>query len=127
MEDKKWTTEQAERLLKAIFDGDEQDKDEPDIDDQDDNFPDTIQEKIGYAEHVAIAVLEDLSPAIRRLGRLSRLLIIGERGGEQSLSDVITHNEARMALQYLLRVERDVKEITQMVMEVHMATRPERE
>lgn len=122
MEDKKWTTEQAERLLKAIFDGDEQD-----IDDQDDNFPDTIQEKIGYAEYAAVAILGDLSPAIRRLGRLSRLLIIGERGGEQSLPDVITHNEARMALQYLLRVERDVKEITQMVMEVHMATRPERE
>ena len=121
-EDKKLTTEQAERLLKAIFDESEQDENE-----LDDNYPDTIREKIGYAEHVAVAVLEDLSPAIRRLSRLHRLLIVGEKGGEQGLPDIITHNEARMALQYLLRVERDIKEIAQMVMEVHMATRPERE
>lgn len=121
-EDKKLTTEQAERLLKAIFDESEQDENE-----LDDNYPDTIREKISYAEHVAVAVLGDLSPAIQRLSRLHRLLIIGEKGGEQSLQDVITHNEARMALQYLLRVERDVKEITQLVMDVHMATRPEGE
>ena len=119
---KKLTTEQAKRLLKAIFD-----ENEPAMDEPDDDFPSTIQEKIGYAEHVAVAVLENLSPAIRRLSRLHRLLIVGEKGGEQSLPDVITHNEARMALQYLLRVERDIKEIAQMVMKVHMATRPEGE
>lgn len=129
-EDKKLTTEQAERLLKAIFSAeDELTEGEPgmDIEEPNENWPETFVDKIGYAEHVAVAVLEDLSPAIRRLSRLHRLLIVGEKGGEQSLPDVITHNEARMALQYLLRVERDIKEIAQMVMEVHMATRPEGE
>lgn len=126
-ENKELTTEQAERLLKAIFNSDEPDEGEPDMDEPDDNYPDTIAEKIGYAEYVAIHILGDLAPAIQRLTRLNRLLLIGGKGGEQSLPDVITHNEARMALQYLLRVERDVKEITRLVMEVHMATRPERE
>lgn len=122
MEDKKLTAEQAERLLKAIFDGDKPAEGEPAMDEPDENYPDTILEKIGYAEHVAIKTLESLAPAIQRLSRLHRLLIVGERGGEQSLPDVITHNEARMALQYLLRVERDIKEITQMIQDVYAAT-----
>ena len=108
------TSEQAKRLLKAIFA--EEDTDE-------DNYPETITDKVGYAEYVLTHSLEYIGKAIDRLSRLSRLfLVAGKSGG---LPDIITNNELRMALEPLLRVREDVNEITDYLLESYRETKPE--
>ena len=109
------TSEQAKRLLKAIFA--EEDTDE-------DNYPETITDKVGYAEYVLTHSLEYIGKAIDRLSRLSRLLLVAERH-ENGLPDIITNNELRMALEPLLRVREDVNEITDYLLESYRETKPE--
>ena len=104
--------EKAKRLLDAIFSEDE----------TADNYPETTLEKVGYAEYVALKAVEKLVPAIERLGRLHRLLLIAEKSGE--LPDIITHNELRAALKNLLWAENDVAGITDMVRDLYEATKP---
>lgn len=110
------TPEQSKRLLRAIFAEEETDED---------SYPETIAEKVSYAEYVVIHALQDISPALQRLTRLHRLLIVSERGGENTLPDIITNNEVRMALKPLLRIEQDVREITEMLVEIYKDTKPE--
>lgn len=135
----KITPEQAERLLKAIFAKDETEK-EPVTPEQekklkdaisadyedyiaDDNYPETIADKVGYAEYVLTHNLEYIGKTLDRLSRLSRLLIVAAKGGENTLPPIITHNELRMALEPLLRVECDIKEIAKMLTEIYKETK----
>ena len=103
-----------ERLLKAIF---------SEKDDADDNYPETYAEKAGYAEYALTHTLQDISAALWRLSRLDRLLFASEKDGENTLPDIITNNEVRMALTPLLRVENDVSEITEMLAEIYYETK----
>ena len=110
----KLTTEQAKKLLNAIFA--EEDTDE-------DNYPETITDKVGYAEYVLTHSLEYIGKALHRLGRLNRLLLVAGKH-DSGLPDIITNNELRMALQPLMQVENDIKDITEMLIEICRATKP---
>ena len=103
-----------ERLLKAIF---------SEKDDADDNYSETYAEKAGYAECALTHTLQDISAALWRLSRLDRLLFAAEKDGENTLPDIITNNEVRMALTPLLRVENDVSEIVSMLTEIYIDTK----
>lgn len=104
------TPEQARKLLNAIFDT-------PDGEPEDDNYPDTDHEKVGYSEYVLTHSLQYIGKAIHRLSRLDRLMALPE------LPDIIKHNELRMALEPLLQVENDIKDITEMLTEVYRDTK----
>ena len=110
------TTEQAKKLLNAIF--------AEENTDTDDNYPETISDKVGYAEYVLTHSLEYIGKALHRLGRLNRLLLVaGKHDG--GLPDIITNNELRMALEPLLRVREDINEITDYLLESYRETKPE--
>lgn len=109
------TPEQAKRLLQAIFA--EEDTDE-------DNYPETIADKVGYAEYVLTHSLEYISKSLHRLGRLNRLLLVAGKH-DSGLPDIITNNELRMALEPLLMVREDVNEITDYLLESYRETKPE--
>ena len=108
------TSEQAKRLLRAIFA--EEDTDE-------DNYPETIADKVSYSEYVLTHNLQYIGKAIDRLSRLSRLFLVADKSG--GLPDIITNNELRMALEPLLRVREDVNEITDYLLESYRETKPE--
>ena len=105
------TTEQAKRLLTAIFGEGESEKPE------DDNYPETDLEKVGYSEYVLTHTLQYIGRAIHRLSRLHNLLALPD------LPDIIKQNELRMALEPLLQVENDVKDIAEMLTAVYKATK----
>ena len=109
------TPEQVKKLLQAIFA--EEDTDE-------DNYPETVSEKVGYSEYVLTHNLGNIGKAINRLGRLSRLLLVSEKH-ENGLPDIITNNELRMALEPLLRVQSDVNEIVDWLLPIYRETKPE--
>jgi len=109
IENAELTEEQAKRLLCAIFDIPE--------DVEDDNYPETDREKVGYSEYVLIHSLQYIGRAIHRLSRLHDLLALPE------LPNIIMLNELRMALEPLLRVENDVKDIAEMLTEVYKETK----
>lgn len=111
-------TTKEERLLKAIFSAEDVGETE-----DDDNFPDTIIEKVGYAEYVLVNDLQYIGSSINRLSRLHRLLVIAEKDGESKLPDIITNNELRMALEPLMRVNGGITEITEMLLEVYRDTK----
>ena len=108
------TESKEERLLKAIFSENE---------DPDDNYPETYAEKAGYAEYALTHTLQDISAALWRLSRLDRLLFASEKDGENTLPDIITNNEVRMALQPILRIENDVSEIAEILTEIYIETK----
>ena len=108
------TPEQSKKLLQAIFA--EKDTDE-------DNYPETISDKVGYAEYVLTQNLGDVGKTLNRLTRLSRLLLVADKSG--GLPDIITNNELRMALEPLLRVRGNIVEITDILMEVYHETKQE--
>ena len=108
------TSEQAKRLLQAIFA--EEDADE-------DNYPETIADKVSYSEYVLTHNLQYIGKAIDRLSRLSRLFLVADKSG--GLPDIITNNELRMALEPLLRVRENVNEITDYLLESYRETKPE--
>ena len=107
------TPEQSKKLLQAIFA--EEDTDEG-------NYPETISEKVGYAEYVLTHNLSNIGKALNRLSRLSRLLLVSEKSG--GLPDIITNNELRMALEPLLRAREDINEITGYLLESYRETKP---
>jgi len=109
---------EEERLLKAIFENSE--------DDNDSNYPETYSEKVGYAECVVTQILPNISRVIWRLSRLDRLLTVSEKDGKNTLPDIITNNELRMALEPLLQVENDISEITGMLTEIYKDTKPQK-
>lgn len=108
------TTEQAKKLLTAIFADVE---DAPDEEPIPDNYPDTDHEKVGYSEYVLTHSLQYIGKAIHRLSRLYRLMALPE------LPDIIKQNELRMALEPLLQVENDVKDIAEMLVAVYKETK----
>ena len=109
VENAELTEEQAKRLLGAIFDIPEKV--------EDDNYPETDREKVGYSEYVLTHSLQYIGRAIHRLSRLHNLLALPE------LPNIIMLNELRMALEPLLRVENDVKDIAEMLTEVYKETK----
>ena len=102
------TPEQSKKLLQAIFA--EEDTDE-------DNYPETIADKVSYSEYVLTHNLQYIGKAIHRLSRLDRLMALPELPG------IIKHNELRMALEPLLQVENDIKDITEMLTDVYRDTK----
>ena len=111
------TPEQLKKLLQAIFAEEETDED---------NYPETIAEKVSYAEYVLTHNLSNVGKALNRLSRLSRLLLVSEKH-ENGLPDVITNNELRMALEPLLIVCEDIVEITNILAQVYHETKPKKE
>ena len=109
------TSEQAKRLLQAIFAEEDTDTD--------DDYPKTIADKVSYSEYVLTHNLQYIGKAIDRLSRLSRLFLVADKSG--GLPDIITNNELRMALEPLLRVREDVNEITDYLLESYRETKPE--
>ena len=105
------TTEQAKKLIEAIF------KD-TDNEPEDDNYPETDLEKVGYSEYVLTHSLQYFGKAIHRLSHLHHLLALPE------LPEIIKQNELRMALEPLLQVENDVKDITEMLTPIYKAMKP---
>lgn len=116
-----------EKLLKAIFDESRDDIEElldedcAEDEDYDDNYPDTNLEKIGYALYAVTKSLEYISPAIARLNRLQTLLRVSTE--ENKMPDVITNNEARMALNHLMRVSGNVEDAFSEVSDVYNRTK----
>ena len=109
----KLTAAETERLIKAIFS-----EEEPY-----DNYPDTVKEKVGYSQHVAVHTLVELGQAIHRLNRLYSLLTVSEKDDKNELPDIITSNELRMALKPLLRIKSGIDEVTEMLIEVYSGTK----
>ena len=109
------TSEQAKRLLQAIFAEEDTDTD--------DNYPETITDKVSYSEYVLTHNLQYIGKAIDRLSRLSRLFLVADKSG--GLPDIITNNELRMALEPLLMVREDVNEITDYMLESYREMKPE--
>lgn len=136
---KDWTNEQAERLLKAIFSAEDKDPNdmtagemEGETEETDagmpempDNFPDTVLDKVGYAEYVLTNGLQYIGKALYRLSRLQGLLRVSEKDGENTLPNIITNNELRMALEPLLRMHGGIKEITEMLLPIYHDTKPD--
>ena len=119
------TPEQAKKFLKAIFTEPEGELEEaPEEELTNDNYPETVTEKVGYAEYVITHDLQYIGAAIHRLSRLYNLLMLTERNGQDKLPDIIINNELRMALQPLMQVENDIKDITERLLEVYNATKP---
>ena len=110
----KLTTEQAKKPLNAIFAEDDTDED---------NYPETIADKVSYSEYVLTHNLQYIGKAIDRLSRLSRLLLVADKSG--GLPDIITNNELRTALEPLLRVQSDVNEIIDWLLPIYRETKPE--
>lgn len=118
-----------ERLLKAIFSTDE-DAEPIETEETDagmpgmpDSFPDTVLEKVGYAEYVLTNGLQYIGKSLYRLSRLQGLLRVTEKDGENCLPNIITNNELRMALEPLMRVYGGVKEITEMLLPIYHDTK----
>lgn len=101
--------ESEKRLLKAIFKNEAKDEGLPD------NYPDTDTEKIGYAAYVVTKSLEYISPALQQLYRCEALCKI-------TPPDIITNNEARMAMEHLSRVKRGVDDAYNEVLAVYNRT-----
>lgn len=119
---KELTPEQAKKLLNAIFAETEEMTAEDETELADDNYPETVTDKVGYAEYVITHSLEYIGKTLHRLNRLHRLLSVSTDA--QPLPDIITHNELRMALEPLLHVENDIKDIAEMLTDVYRATKP---
>lgn len=90
----------------------------PDAPDETEDDPETNADKIGNAAYALTKTLESISPAITRLYRLSGLL-------KMDAPDIIISNEARMALDHMMRVYRDVGDAIRETREVWESTRGE--
>lgn len=109
-----------EHLLKAIFRNVEDELNEVEgVGEAEDNYPETLSEKVGYSEFVIMKVLENLPRALQRLSRLQRLLMLEEKSAENKLPEVITKNELLSAETILKSVKFDIAEITEMLSEVY--------
>ena len=93
------------------------------FDEMPDNYPETCFEKADYALFCLHKVLEYLSPALVRTSRLCGLLRVSEKDGKNTLPDIITHNESRMALKHLIMVKRDVDDAYQEILSIFENTK----
>ena len=111
-----------ERLLKAIFAKDDSENDGPEGE-MPDKYPDTYLDKADYALHCMHKSLESISPALGRISRLCGLLRVSEKDGKNTLPDIITHNESRIALRHLTMVKRDVDDAYQEILSIFENTK----
>lgn len=93
------------------------------LDEMPDNYPATYLDKADYAMHCMHKSLESISPALGRISRLCGLLRVSEKDGKNTLPDIITHNESRMALRHLTMVKRDVDEAYQEILSIFESTK----
>lgn len=107
------TPEQTKKLLQAIFD--------EEVPEDDDNYPETVREKVDYAEYALTAGLGQIGRTLTRLSRLNRLLMVGEKDGGE-LPPIILHNELRMALRPFLHVKDNFNEVAGMLVEIYTST-----
>ena len=96
-----------ERLLKDIFAKDDSENDGPEWE-MPDNYPVTYIDKADYALFCLHKSLKSISPALGRISRLCGYLRVSEKDGKNTLPDIITHNESRMAIMHITMVKRDV-------------------
>ena len=111
-----------ERLLKEIFAKDDAENKGPEGE-MPDNYPDTYLDKADYALFCLHKSLKSISPALGRISRLCGLLRVSEKDGKNTLPDIITHNESRMALKHLTMVKRDVDEAYQEILSIFENTK----
>ena len=88
-----------------------------------DNYPDTYLDKADYALFCLHKSLKSISPALGRISRLCGLLRVSEKDGKNTLPDIITHNESRMALRHLTMVKCDVDEAYQELLSIFESTK----
>ena len=93
------------------------------LDEMPDNYPDTYLDKADYALFCLHKSLKSISPALGRISRLCGLLRVGEKDGKNTLPDIITHNEIRMALRHLTMVKCDVDEAYQEILSIFENTK----
>lgn len=96
----KLTQNQAEKLLKAIF----EEEIKQDSNEIPDNYPDTNDEKINYASYVIAQSLSAFAPAITRITRLNKLSSL-------KCPNVILNNETRIALEHIAKIKLDIDEV----------------
>lgn len=111
------TMSQKERALRAIF------SEHIDEDNPSDDFPKTYYEKAGYAEHCLRKSLEYASPALSRLERIRSLLLIGKEGEISTTPNIILHNEARMALEKVMRIKLNIDDAVDELRFIHEITK----
>ena len=111
-----------ERLLKEIFAKDDAENNGPEWE-MPDNYPDTYLDKADYALFCLHKSLKSISPALERISRLCGLLRVSEKDGKNTLPDIITHNESRMALRHLSMVKRDVDDAYQEILSIFENTK----
>jgi len=104
--------EAEKRLLKAIFETEVQ----KGMGEMPDNFPDTNEDKIGYAAYAATKSLEYLSPALQRLYHCEAFCKL-------DTPNIITNNEMRMALEYLSRVKCNIDDAYNELLTVYKRTK----
>lgn len=85
--------------------------------------PATYLEKADYAMHCMHKSLESISLAFGRISRLCGFLRAGQKGDENALPTIITHNESRMALKHLAMVKSDVDEAYQEILSIFESTK----
>lgn len=106
-----------ERLLKEILAKDNSENNGPEWE-MPDNYPDTYLDKADYALFCLHKSLKSISPALGRISRLCGLLRVSEKDGKNTLPDIITHNESRIALTHLSMVKRDVDDAYQEILSI---------
>lgn len=96
---------------------DYEDRGEPDYDDgeDDDNYPETREEKLDYAKYIVIKSLEHISKALTRFDRVVNL-------SKLDCPDIIMNNECRMVLQSLYPAWADLSEARGYIKEIFDAT-----
>ena len=104
-----------ERLLEAIFKKSGGKKKEGD------KYPEKNSEKIGYALYLITRSLESISPALTRLSRLDNLYKM------EKLPEIIAHNEARMALDKIVKVKQSIDDAYNEVLIVFKRTKEKEE
>lgn len=107
MSDKRYTTRMHEILMEER------------------DYPETYFEKADYAMFCMHKSLASISPALGRISRLCGLLRVSEKDGKNTLPDIITHNESRMALRHLTMVKRDVDDAYQEILSIFENTEVE--
>lgn len=111
-----------ERLLKEIFAKDDAENKGPEWE-MPDNYPATYLDKADYALFCLHKSLKYISPALGRISRLCGLLRAGQEGEKNTLPDIITHNESRIALTHLSMVKRDVDDAYQEILSIFESTK----
>ncbi|NLO32699.1 MAG: hypothetical protein GX117_04990 [Candidatus Hydrogenedentes bacterium] len=108
--------EKEKKLLNEILNG------EGGIEQMPENYPDTVLDKVGYAQYSLTRNLGNIGKAVDRLSRLYTLLLVAEKSGGV-LPDIITNNELRMALEPLMRIQGNINELVEMLLPIYRETK----